>query len=65
MIFCLISSAVIKSLGEKPVRGGSPASERRVSIEAAVRGGVLIRRWRVGIFLWCAYELVKERVLLL
>lgn len=42
IIFCLISSRVINIFGRKPVRGGSPARERRISIVVAVIAGFLV-----------------------
>lgn len=39
---CLVSSWMISHLGRNPVRGGSPARERRVKSSIAFRGGVLV-----------------------
>lgn len=38
--FCFTSSKVIKSFGAKPVRGGSPAKDNRISMVVVVRAGV-------------------------
>lgn len=39
---CLVSSWIISHLGRKPVRGGRPASESRVSISIAFSAGALV-----------------------
>lgn len=39
--FCFISSRVIKSFGAKPVWGGRPARESKISIVFADKSGVL------------------------
>lgn len=42
VISCLVSSWIISHFGRKPVRGGSPARERRVSMRVAFRIGVFV-----------------------
>lgn len=42
VISCLVSSWIISHLGRKPVSGGSPARERRVSIRVAFSIGVFV-----------------------
>lgn len=39
--FCFTSSRVMISLGVKPVNGGRPASESKISIVIVVKAGVL------------------------
>lgn len=43
VISCLVSSWIISHLGRKPVRGGSPARERRVIIRVAFSIGVFVQ----------------------
>lgn len=40
---------IARSLGRKPIRGGSPAKERRREIEVAERGGAMECREFVGV----------------
>lgn len=42
VISCLVSSWIISHLGKKPVSGGSPARERRVSIRVAFNIGAFV-----------------------
>ena len=40
-VFCFASSRIISNFGEKPVRGGSPASESKISIIVVTKMGDL------------------------
>lgn len=42
VISCLVSSWMMSHLGRKPVSGGSPASDSRVSIRVVFSMGVLV-----------------------
>lgn len=42
VISCLVSSWMMSHLGRKPVSGGSPARDRRVSIRVAFSIGVFV-----------------------
>lgn len=42
VISCLVSSWMMSHLGRKPVSGGSPARESRVSIRVAFSMGVFV-----------------------
>lgn len=43
IISCLVSSWMMSHFGKKPVNGGSPASESKVSIIAAFSIGIFVQ----------------------
>lgn len=40
--FCVVSSSIISHFGIKPVRGGSPPNESKISMVIAVIGGEVV-----------------------
>lgn len=47
VISCLVSSWIMSHFGMKPVNGGRPARERRVSIAVAFSIGVLVHEMSI------------------